>query len=189
MILREYGIKNLVKKTKLSLKIFVSFSCTKCNLKNWHSSIALAKHIAESHHIIAKVCPLEGCILTGNKNIDSHIQYHHVNKTCHICDKVCKSANHLRIHLKSAHFKSFPYKCDKCDVTRKNAKDLKIHYNSAHTLKKHFCQKCDFFSYAQSGLDSHYKSQHVSCECEHCGLEFEDKKERKIHYAEEHGIE
>ena len=151
----------------------------------------MAKHIAETHHIIAKVCPLEGCILTGNSGtIETHIQRLHITKTCHICDKVCKSANDLRFHIKNTHFKTLPYKCDKCDVTKKTAKDLKIHYNSAHTLKdKHFCQKCDFFSYTQSGLDSHYKNQHVPCECEHCGLEFADKKERKIHYAEEHGID
>ncbi len=175
-------------------------SCKSCPSKDWHSSTALQKHLAEAHGMIRLVCPEEGCILKmcGSTAIKNHINLKHReetrNKECKYCGDKFKRDDVLRLHIMSQHEKDKkPFKCQYCDYSSVMKRKLLDHVNAKHTQKEVYsCSLCNFTSYRPSGIVQHTKVVHEKWrpfKCDHCGQGFLYKKELAKHCLSQHGFE
>jgi hypothetical protein len=166
-----------------------NFKCDTCETNNWHSGIALRRHIAEAHRNIRDVCNICGVILKSNCYLKLHIQQVHdketSDKTCDKCGRGFSSDASLRRHIESVHYKLKPYSCDKCDNAFSNHSLLKKHEVAVHLkTTKYECKHCKYFTYRPGALRTHTRIVHEKAKpnkCDYCEMAFFYKRDKIKH--------
>ena len=102
---------------------------------------------------------------------------------CRFCNKVCKSTQKLKVHIRSKHFRDAAFKCDVCDKRFGEPYALSTH-KKLHTPggKKFLCAVCGKGFVNKSKLNEHTKchpSNRVTCA--HCSTTVGDKKSLQDH--------
>lgn len=98
---------------------------------------------------------------------------------CQYCDKVfLHKKSRYDIHIRSAHSKERPFKCDVCQKGYVTSDKLKIH-KRVHTGEKPcVCEECGKMFYSKGELSTHRNYHHVSKEgradlkCDMCNMTF-----------------
>ncbi len=176
------------------------FDCDRCSVKNWHSALALKRHLAETHGKIFHVCPVKGCILKASPReayLQEHIAKVHEkvrNYECHFCNKTFADNLTLKRHVGVKHEGiGRALKCDKCDYVCANLNKLKVHNNSKHTHAVAWnCRLCTFSCWSKGGLKQHTNFVHKKIRpygCDFCDQRFNDKKSRRKHCFSIHSIQ
>ena len=140
------------------------YNCTECDYKTmWRPG--LNKHIMKCH---------------TRKSAQSSAQQDSPKLVCTECDKLFKSKDTLRSHMKFFHSSTPPveYTCFHCDYKSKFQhllkRHLQIHMPASERKDKRarFCKECGKEFHSASGLDSHVRDKHgkvFKYSCEICG--------------------
>merc|ERR1711963_1141377 len=167
--------------------------------KNYVNSVALIKHIAESHRKIVWVCDLCNKHYNQSNALKKHIESFHEGKTfpCEFCDMEFNCEKTRRAHVFRDHDKSklTTYNCEYCEFIGQNRTVLAEHVNAIHTKEiKYECQPCDYFGYRKKTLNAHIREVHerrraFKCPFEQCGGAFVNNRELGRHLSRTHRID
>jgi hypothetical protein len=177
-----------------------NFKCENCEMKNWHSHIALRKHYAEVHHSIWDICDICGVAIKTSKNISLHKKTVHFGIkefTCDFCGNRFGYKRALQRHLLGVHKyesgKSKRLKCDKCeDYEAVDKEQLKLHNQAIHIKSvKYECNQCNYFGYRKHCLVDHINSVHKKLKrhkCDHCEMGYFHRRDKIKHMQSKHSI-
>jgi KRAB domain-containing zinc finger protein len=186
------------------------FKCEHCAVGNWHSGIALRRHLAEVHQNVRDVCKICGLIMKAHFYLPQHMKVHGVGKLlqCPQCKKELKSLLSLNNHINTVHKKLKPNKCSDCEMAFANRHTLIYHEEKVHnkvqiprtkngevqksSLQSRLsfsCKHCQFVSNVRRIYHMHMQSQHpeeIPHKCDLCDKRFFDKSKRNNHIAVVH---
>jgi hypothetical protein len=168
--------------------------CTMCTKNdsncNWHSAIALAKHVGQVHRIIREVCDI--CSVLLKSPIEHHKRHTHgTTFTCDQCGKTLANVNTLRIHIRAMHENIRQYKCPECVKSYSSDHQLQLHRHAKHIKDVTYkCPHCSYFTYVAAAIPRHIKEIHERAKphkCEYCDHEgFFYIRDKRKHIAITH---
>jgi KRAB domain-containing zinc finger protein len=170
-----------------------NFKCPNCELDNWHSDVALRRHLAEVHRNILDVCDICGLVLKGCTYLSKHRRTHTDVKdfTCEQCGSAYRTREGLRCHIRGEHRKGKPDVCNICNAVFYYPYRLKRHMKTVHIREVKFqCEQCKYLTYQKHFLAHHDNIVHkkiVRYKCEHCDKAFYWKKDQVKHMSTQHG--
>jgi KRAB domain-containing zinc finger protein len=167
-----------------------NFECPTCLSVNWHSHIALRKHMAEEHRVLKCVCDVCGKLFTSVYYMKFHKRTIHEGLklfACSICSKDFGTLTALRKHEILKHDKDFKFKCDICNKGFTQNNILKKHQASVHIREvKYECNLCrNFVTFSRQGLTQHVNQVHhkiYSLQCPLCPYIGSRKFSLNIHH-------
>ena len=119
----------------------------------------------------------------------NHVKSKHQGITyeCEHCQLTFKSKDGLRDHIKIKHtLDCNEYKCEECEyVTRGRGANLERHIAAIHRKEKFLCDQCSFKTTVKSELKKHV----CRLSCRKRDFKANWKKERKLHYRNDHTME
>jgi hypothetical protein len=177
-----------------------NLKCDNCQEENWHSAIALKKHIAEEHGNIRDVCNICGVILKAANYLDVHKQNVHgvkatdtrLNATNIPCDKCGKvlPQDQLQRHILVVHENYRPFKCTSCDGAFATYPMLLRHTEAKHLKDTQYkCQQCNYTTFTRGAVGTHTRMVHEKAKpnkCDHCDMAFYYKRDKIKHMSKHH---
>jgi hypothetical protein len=170
-----------------------NFKCDNCQEDNWHSAIALRKHIAEVHGNVRDVCDICGVILKSAHYLELHKQkVHGVNATYTPCDKCGKvlPQDQIKKHISLVHENYRPFKCKECPSAYAQYALLKRHMNGKHLRDTQYkCQQCNYSTFTPGAIRTHVRMVHEKAKpnkCDHCDMAFFYKRDKIKHMSKLH---
>jgi hypothetical protein len=163
-----------------------SFKCEHCAIGNWHSGIALRRHLAEVHQNVRDVCKICGQIMKAHFYLAQHMKVKHFDGKliqCPQCIKQVKTMESLKKHINIVHKKLKPFKCPDCDMAFSTRKRLRDHAETIHNKvqvnnegvilnKASFsCKHCQFVSNVVGTYHRHMRTEHpeeIPHKCDIC---------------------
>ena len=141
--------------------------CEVCN-ETFRRICDLRRHMWKHSSVKRYTCEL--CDYGSDKrgNIISHMRKHSGEKTfaCQICTKMYKTEQSLKLHVKTAHLKLKPYKCESCDYAASQPVHLRRHkvlHHSEGERRKFRCAICsDYKASDLQVVKRHYAKKHPS---------------------------
>ena len=149
------------------------YPCKFCN-KEYRSTKSLKEHTESVHEGKTRNCTIDNCDFTATRrdHLRFHIRSAHFNEQtqCNLCDYQAKHKGHLTEHVLNVHDEGATYNCSiqNCDFTANKRRSLRIHINSVHLNHWHSCNLCDYKSAMKSHLTEHIKYMHIKIEDEIC---------------------
>lgn len=170
------------------------FTCDKCSTPGWRSTLALQKHIVESHGVILVICEIGGCSLRSKHSLPSHKRRIHdgiKEFPCSYCPELFKSQQVLTSHVGTVHAsEAKKFKCDKCEFSTTYVKSLKVHYQSKHDKSETFeCHLCNYVGYRKDVVKKHVKIVHEKWRpypCPYCDKAYITGREQRKHILVHH---
>jgi hypothetical protein len=175
-----------------------NFKCKLCNTtEDWHSDIALRKHIGESHQKDRGVCKVCGLVVIAQGWLKTHMKRVHPVSgtpetfTCDRCGRALASKYDLRMHIMALHENNRPHKCPDCDQ-RFVTPDLMLrHRHSKHIRETVYkCPHCSYFTYLAGVIPKHILEVHDRAKphkCDYCDHEgFFYLRDKRKHYMSSH---
>jgi hypothetical protein len=170
-----------------------NLKCDHCQEDNWHSAIALKKHIAEVHRILRDVCDICGVVLKSSYYLDLHkLKVHGFNATYIPCDKCGKvlPQDQLQRHILVVHENYRPYKCTSCDSAFATYAMLQRHTKAKHLRDTQFkCKLCNYSTFTPGAVTTHTRIVHDKAKpnkCDHCDMAFYNKRDKIKHISKHH---
>jgi transcription elongation factor Elf1 len=147
------------------------FKCDMCSLNNWHSVIALRRHIGEEHQKDRLVCDICGQILKTHMKL--HKQRAHgiggPPATCDQCGKGLSSKSRLKMHIKAIHENFRAFQCTDCGQKFCDDPTLQRHRQSKHIREvKYKCPHCSYFTYRSGVISKHILEVHDRIKRHNC---------------------
>lgn len=139
--------------------------CEVCN-ETFRRICDLRRHMWKHSSVKRFTCDL--CDYGSDKrgNILSHMRRHSTEKqaTCHVCGKMYKTMQSLKLHVRSAHLKLKPFKCEQCDYAAAQPVHLRrhvvLHHNTGER-RRFRCAICpDYKATDLQVVKRHYKKKH-----------------------------
>ena len=149
------------------------YPCKFCN-KEYRSTKSLKEHTESVHEGKTRNCTIDNCDFTATRrdHLRFHIRSAHFNEQtqCNLCDYQAKHKGHLTEHVLNVHDEGATYNCSiqNCDFTANKRRSLRNHINSVHLNHWHSCNLCDYKSAIKSHLTEHIKYMHLKSENEIC---------------------
>ena len=147
------------------------YPCKFCN-KEYRSTKSLKEHTESVHEGKTRNCTIDNCDFTATRrdHLRFHIRSAHFNEQtqCNLCDYQAKHKGHLTEHVLNVHDEGATYNCSiqNCDFTANKRRSLRNHINSVHLNHWHSCNLCDYKSAIKSHLTEHIKYMHLKSENE-----------------------
>jgi KRAB domain-containing zinc finger protein len=139
-------------------------------------------------------CHICGKSVSGQRSLESHIEYCHEIKEktfqC-FCGKSYKRKTELQQHTRLFHEKKYSYFCKVCDKSYSNATYYRDHMQNhdSNGKKKFACETCGKLFALESLLKQHQKIHQeptVACEHSNCPKMFHVQALAKKHYKQTH---
>merc|ERR1719300_2308223 len=125
------------------------------------------------------------------KGLDEHLKNKHGFESdhCPACDLMFRSNEYLRLHMNTAHIRTF--NCRQCAFRSNDAEALKSHEDGHQELVegvKYNCNLCNYSSGVKATLKLHILQAHIgkSYNCVKCDFQTKDRKLLKRHLEDTH---
>lgn len=135
------------------------FHCQFCDLSfRLHKELITHEgtHTRTLANINLKRCKICG-IACYNGNLIAHVKEYHEHYECDLCQKVYRTKNHLKLHMKT-HINAREYKCPTCPCTFNFFSQLKRHERSHSAIAVWFCEICGVGFKNKPNLSHHMRS-------------------------------
>lgn len=139
--------------------------CEVCN-ETFRRICDLRRHMWKHSSVKRFTCDI--CDYGSDKrgNIISHMRKHTKDKNyvCSVCGKLYKTEQSLKLHVRTAHLKLRPFKCDVCDYSASQPVHLRRHqvlHHGAGERRRYRCAFCpDYKATDLQVVKRHYKKKH-----------------------------
>lgn len=169
--------------------------CEKCN-KGFHKRYLLRRHMKGCQNYRkdpgALLTRCRACerIFKDRASLQKHIENHHSNYTCHLCDETITSKLGIMTHNRVQHMNHPDLTCTSCKKLFRTKEDLELHKkNHKYHNSLNVCDFCGDTVENKLKLKMHILSLHrneIGVSCGVCLIPMKDPKDLKKHVEDEH---
>lgn len=148
------------------------FRCQFCPSLSFRLHKELIMHEATHKRTIANI-DLERCKICGvacyDGNLIAHLKEHHEYFECDMCQKIYRTKNHLKVHIK-VHINAREFKCSICPKSFNFYSQVKRHERCHSATYKWYCEICGAGFKNKANLAHHTRSHNGEkpYQCDRC---------------------